>query len=110
MFILPLGASLTCFLPLFISFFFNVSFQDQGNVFLLSLGTIHNCLRHPDVIPIVKRMDIVHHITPFLEKKSKEQSKDYFPHLQSIDAPAASHMHAWPSSSEASGPVLRIVM
>ena len=87
-----------------------MSFQDEGNVFLLSLGTIHNCLRHPDVIPIVKRMDIVHHITPFLEKKSKDQSKDYFPHLQSIGAPAVSPMHAWPSSSEASGPVLRIVM
>ena len=92
--ILPLGASLTCILPLFcFSFFFNVSFQDQGNVFLLSLGTIHNCLRHPDVIPIVKQMDIVHHITPFLWKKSKDQSKDYFPHLQSTDPPAASPMH-----------------
>ena len=110
MFLLPLGAILTCNLPLFILYFLNVSIQDQGKVFLLSLGTIHNCLRHPDVIPIVKQMDIVHHITPFLEKKSKDQSKDYFPHLQSIDAPAASPMHVWPSFSEASGPVLRIVM
>ena len=110
MFLLALGAILTCSLPLFILYFLNVSIQDQGKVFLLSLGTIHNCLRHPDVIPIVKQMDIVHHITPFLCKKSKDQSKDYFPHLQSIDAPAASPMHVWPSSSEASGPVLRIVM
>ena len=53
-----------------------VFFQDRGNVYLLSLGTIHNCLRHPDVIPIVKQMDIVPHVAPFLDKRSPSKCKD----------------------------------
>ena len=57
--------------------FIIMSFQIQGNVFFLSLGTLNNCCRHPDVIPLVKQMNIVHHITPFLDKRSKSQSKDY---------------------------------
>ena len=54
----------------------SVLFQERGEVFYVSLGTIHNCLRHPDVIPIVKQMDIVPHVTTFLDKRSPEHSKD----------------------------------
>ena len=51
-------------------------FQERGDVFYLSLGTIYNCLRHPDVIPIVKQMDIVPHVATFLDKRSPKHSKD----------------------------------
>ena len=54
----------------------SVFFQERGDVFYLSLGTIDNCLRYPDVIPIVKQMDIVPHVATFLDKRSPKHSKD----------------------------------
>ena len=53
-----------------------VLFQERGEVFYISLGTIDNCLRHPDVIPIVKQMDIVPHVAPFLDKRSPKHGKN----------------------------------
>ena len=74
---------LTCYkndqFDMYFTVYHHTSFQVQGKVFLLSLGTINNCCFHPDVIPLVKQMNIVDHITPFLDKRSKRQSKDYFP-------------------------------
>ena len=52
-------------------------FQDRGNVYRFSLGTIQNCLRHPDVIPTVKQMNIVPHVAPFLDKRSQGKCKDH---------------------------------
>ncbi|XP_076464253.1 uncharacterized protein LOC143296287 isoform X2 [Babylonia areolata] len=45
----------------------------RGDVFLLSVGTIHNCCQHKETIAAVRELDIVPHITPFLTKRGDNQ-------------------------------------
>nr|KAG5703478.1 hypothetical protein BaRGS_020112 [Batillaria attramentaria] len=41
---------------------------EENLLYLYSMGTIHNCCRNPQVVPVLRQLGAVDHITPFLSK------------------------------------------